>query len=90
MSPRLSQSILVAAALCAAAFSYTGWREIADLNNSHIATEEVLSTLTTTWVDAENLTHTVTTHRQEGETADAFAARHKEEVDALKALYPPA
>lgn len=43
----------------------------------------------TSWADADGLTHTVETPRLENEDADDWAARHKEGVDALKALYPP-
>lgn len=44
----------------------------------------------TTWTDAENLTHTVTTHRDGTETMAEWADRHKAAVDALKAVFPPA
>jgi len=46
------------------------------------------SQLQTTWVDHNGLNHTVTTYRNTGENATDFAARHKQEVDALLALYP--
>lgn len=42
----------------------------------------------TSWRSAGGLTHTVVTPRNPGEGSDAWAARHKEGVDALLALYP--
>ena len=54
-----------------------------------MAEEPAESTLETTWQSAGGLSHKVTTTRQVGEGADGFAGRHKEEVDALKTLYPP-
>jgi hypothetical protein len=47
-------------------------------------------TYVTTWKDAEGLQHTVNTPREDEETKEAWAARHKESVDALKELFPPA
>lgn len=80
----LSLALLVAAGtLCY--FSY-GVREA--IRYAHEIQEKAM-TLTTTWKDAENLTHTVSTPRASGESADEHAARHKEGVDAMKALYPP-
>lgn len=44
----------------------------------------------TSWRDANNLTHTVRTEREDGESDADFAARHRDAVEALKDLYPPA
>lgn len=43
----------------------------------------------TAWTDQEGLEHEVVTPKRDGETATEHAARHKEAVDALKALFPP-
>lgn len=51
--------------------------------------EPVASTYETTWQSAGGLSRKVTTTRQPDETAEDFANRHKEEVDALKAVFPP-
>lgn len=50
--------------------------------------EEQMQKTATTWV-SEGLTHTLTTPRLEGEEIAAWAARHKEAVDAFKAQFPP-
>jgi environmental stress-induced protein Ves len=42
------------------------------------------------WVDASGLTHEVVTNPIQDESAEDFAARHAERVEALKAIYPPA
>ena len=46
-------------------------------------------TLRTTWKDSDGLEHTVETERNDGEPVSDFAQRHKDAVDALKALFPP-
>ena len=67
---------------------YTGYR-VTRLEQTieRIFGDETM-TLTTTWKSG-NMTHTVTTPREGDETAAAHSARHKEAVEALKALYPP-
>lgn len=45
--------------------------------------------MVTTWRDADGLTHTVTTPRNDGESEAAWAARHQAAVKALQALFPP-
>lgn len=47
-------------------------------------------TARTEWTDTAGLKHTVETTRGSSETAAAWSARHKEGVDAMKALFPPA
>jgi hypothetical protein len=47
------------------------------------------TTLTTEWNSAGPLHHKVETPRNPGESAADHAARHKVDVDALVALYPP-
>lgn len=42
-----------------------------------------------TWKDADGLEHCVTTPRNEGEELPLWADRHREAVDALKAVFPP-
>lgn len=80
----LSLALLVAAGtLCY--FSY-GVREA--IRYSHEILEKAM-TLNTSWKDAEHMTHTVSTPRASGESADEHAARHQEGVDALKNLFPP-
>jgi hypothetical protein len=51
--------------------------------------ENVRMQLSSSWKDASNITHTVTTNRGDGESDDVFYNRHKSGVDALKALFPP-
>lgn len=86
------RSFLFLLAACAASFfSYQGWDEVRSLAAIQQALAETsVNTLTTTWTDAENLTHTVSTPRDGTESAAEHAARHAESVAALKALYPPA
>lgn len=50
--------------------------------------ERTSMTLITTWRSG-GMTHTVNTPRDAGETAEQHASRHKEAVEALKAVYPP-
>ncbi len=45
--------------------------------------------LETTWVDAQNKTHTVQTTQEDGETVDQWVARHTALVNALQEHYPP-
>lgn len=52
-----------------------------------------MPTYSTTWQDADHMTHTVNTTIGEldpEETITECAARHKTAVDALKAIFPPA
>ena len=49
--------------------------------------ETEMQSVTTTWV-SDGATQSVTTPRRENEDATAWAARHKEAVDALQALFP--
>lgn len=85
-----SASFLLSLALLLAAgtLSYFAYGVRDAIRYAHEIQERSM-TLNTTWKDAENLTHTVSTPRASGESADEHAARHKEGVDALKALYPP-
>lgn len=46
-------------------------------------------TLESSWTGQGGLEHKVTTTRIDGESATDFANRHKEAVDALKAVFPP-
>lgn len=43
-----------------------------------------------TWTDAEGVEHKVKTVRAPGESPEQHAARHQADVEALKAIYPPA
>ena len=52
--------------------------------------EEGRKMVSSSWVDADNVTHTVTTSQQDGETWEEMLARHKDRVDAAKAIWPPA
>lgn len=47
-------------------------------------------TLTSTWKDASNITHTVSTPREDGWTREKWIEEHKATVQALKAEFPPA
>jgi len=49
-----------------------------------------MATLTTTWVDRNGFSHTVTTTKGADETDTQHAARHKAAVDAMLILYPKA
>ncbi len=49
--------------------------------------EEQMQKQTTTWVSG-GATHTTSTPRLEGEQVAAWAARHKEAVDAFQAAFP--
>jgi hypothetical protein len=46
--------------------------------------------MTSAWSDSDGNTHSVTTTRQDGESVAAFTQRHKDAVEALQAIYPPA
>lgn len=50
----------------------------------------IIMDLTASWIDADNITHTVHTVQDDGESLADFIARHKAAVAALKAEYPPA
>lgn len=52
--------------------------------------DTTMETLTATWVDADGVTHTVDTPRRPEERLADWIARHKETVDALKEVFPPA
>lgn len=47
-------------------------------------------TLQYTYTGKDGGTHTVTTPRLDGESADDWVTRHQEAVAALQAVYPPA
>lgn len=64
-------------------------RIYAEMQNPKRKAALLMQTMTTTWKDAQGVTHTVTTTRGEGETQSAFAQRHKDAVAALQAIYPP-
>ena len=49
-----------------------------------------MATLTTTWVDRNGFSHTVSTTKGVDETDTQHAARHKAAVDAMLILYPKA
>jgi hypothetical protein len=69
---------------------FTAW-QVRDINgNLSSFTNEApqMQTATTTWTSGTT-THTVATPRGDSETAAAWAARHKEAVDAMQALFPP-
>ncbi len=51
--------------------------------------ETAMQSVTTTWTDAQGVTHSVTTVRQEGETDQQLAARHRAAVEALQQVFPP-
>lgn len=53
------------------------------------AQEQTVEVLESTWKSEGPLTHTVKTPRQSGESLDSWQLRHKQNVDGLKALYPP-
>lgn len=84
--------VLGAAVLAATFFSYEGWQTVKNLKNHHtLIQQQEMTELTTSWTDSAGLTHTVKTTRTDPtETSAELAARHKADVDALKALYPPA
>lgn len=48
------------------------------------------TTWTTSTPSGGSMEHTVETERIDGEKTEDWAARHKDAVDALQALYPPA
>jgi hypothetical protein len=72
--------------------AWTAWRVETTVNEVHEYIKELdqMQTYVTNWRDAKGVPHSVTTPRQQGETAAAHAARHQESVEALQALYPPA
>lgn len=49
---------------------------------------EAMSTMTTTWKSAKG-NHSVVTTRREGESEEAWAARHAAELEAQQAQFPP-
>lgn len=80
-------------ALVAVTLAAVGWTEYraAQFEAELKAIKELfMQTLTASWRDASGVAHVVTTPRNDGESAEDHAKRHKESVDALKALYPPA
>jgi hypothetical protein len=54
------------------------------------AVVEVPKMMSSSWTDADGVRHEVTTPREQNESPEDWAARHKAAVEALKALYPPA
>jgi hypothetical protein len=72
--------------------AWSAWRiEVTATRVREFAEElDQMQTYVTNWRDAKGVPHSVTTPRQQGETAAAHAARHQESVEALQAIYPPA
>ena len=65
---------------------------IQTLLESHRIVQRMSPTYTTSWVttvDGASCRHVVNTYIEEGESASDCAARHKDAVDALQAIYPP-
>jgi hypothetical protein len=50
--------------------------------------EFTMQTMTSTWTSGTT-SHTVSTPRGDGQTVAAWAAAHKEALDAMQALFPP-
>lgn len=50
---------------------------------------DVPTVYTATWVDTDGVTQEVKTTQHANESNTAFAQRHKDAVEALKAVYPP-
>lgn len=50
----------------------------------------IMRVLESQWTDADGIEHKVTTQAEDGEDPGVFAARHAADVQALKAIYPPA
>ena len=87
---RVNNAILILILLCAAVTVYLTHSTNRYVTQNLEAPEpHIVSTVTSSWTDAENIDHSVTTTRLDGESSDDFAARHKSDVDALKALFPP-
>lgn len=84
----MTRAILVLLVATVAMLGYVA-HEVADLGvRINYVLEAEMQTLTNTWQSGGDAV-TVTTTRQANETAAAFAARHKEAVDAAKEIYPP-
>jgi hypothetical protein len=79
---------LLAVSLCL--LSFVAWQvETISVNLTSLSRIEIImQTATTTWTSGTT-THTVSTPRGDSESATAWAARHKEGVDAMQALFPP-
>ena len=50
--------------------------------------EAEVQNMETTWV-SESMNHKLTTPRRDGEPVPAWAARHQEALDGMKAVFPP-
>ena len=50
--------------------------------------KKIMQTLSTSWTSG-GVEHTLTTTRQDGESAPDFIARHNEALDAALGQYPP-
>ncbi len=84
---------MVAVVVAVGLVAWSAWRIEATVTRVREFAEELdqmQQVYVTNWRDAKGVPHSVTTPRQQGETAAAHASRHQESVEALQALYPPA
>lgn len=94
---RMKAGVLVVvafAAISVAVSSWMAWEVRGDAEVMRAAIEAAkrgarMQTITTTWQDADGVTHTVATTRLDGESVDAWIARHQALVAAAQAKYPP-
>jgi hypothetical protein len=78
----------VALAVLAVAGQFVIGVQIHQLRNElEAGTERSMSSVTTTW-KSNGLTVAVTTPKRDGETAAQWAARHKEDVEAMLVAFP--
>jgi len=91
--------VMVTVAALALLAALGAWFALRDFSHEVAALAEQVSTsirearvmtMVSTWKDADGIEHVVNTPREDGQSADDQAAAHKEGVDALKALFPPA
>ena len=57
------------------------------ITNDRAYQEALMTTMTSSWTSG-GIVRTVTTTRRDGESAEDFAARHRDEVEAMLALFP--
>ena len=84
--------VLALLMLMSAATGWMTWRMNGTLESMALPAQDVIvnPSYTASWKDADGITHTVSTPRNgPSEPIDEWAARHKANVDALKALFPP-
>lgn len=77
---------VAALAVAGLSFQIVGYGAVSRLTEA-VERNQPMSQMTATWTSG-GISHTVTTTRRENESAEDFARRHQEELNAALALFP--